>query len=362
MKGFETLISKAIIPIALTSDNNYTPFLYTTMVSILENANKNTFYDFYLIVTPDFSSKNKEQIKKLKNKYDCNINFIYMQDQFANFGFSVASWYRLLLSDLLPEQIDKCIFLDDDICVRTDLSNLYNTDLEDNYVAGVLACGYYIIESKHHCKLLNIPSTKQYINTGVILYNLNKLRKDNITQKFIELSDKEWPSFDQDVMNIVCYGKIKVLPPKYNLMTNHLFIDDIRLNDLYTKEEIEEAKNNPCLIHFLDEQKPWQGFRKYGSYWWKVALKTPYKFNFMFCFIKNILNPIPKIKSIFKGFVPKGIKTDIKRNIKFLIRKDITNPLENELNSIKRQLVEQNDKINKQQEEIEKLKQQMKGL
>ena len=201
---------------------------------------------------------------------------------------------------------------------------------------------------------------KQAVNAGVLLYNLKQMREDNITQKFIKLSDKDWPSYDQDIMNVVCYGKIKILPPKYNVMIKHLFINDVRLNDLYTKEEIEEAKNKPYLIHFLDEQKPWQGFRKYGSYWWKVAIKTPYKFSFMFCFIKNILNPIPKIKSIFKGFVPKGIKTDIKRNIKFLIKKDITNPLENELNSIKRLLAEQNDKINKQQEEIEKLKQQQK--
>lgn len=357
-----TINKETIIPIVLTSDNKYTPFLYTTMISVLKNANKNTFYDFYLIVTPDFSDINKEQVNKLKKKYDCSINFIYMQNQFANFGFSVASWYRLLLADLLPKQIDKCIFLDDDICVRADLSQLYNTNLEDNYVAGVLACGYYIIESKHHCKLLNIPSTKQYINTGVILYNLNKLRKDNITQKFVELSDKEWPSFDQDVMNIVCYGKIKVLSPKYNLMTNHLFIDDIRLNDLYTKEEIEEAKKNPLLIHFLE--KPWVGFRKYGKYWWQVAIKTPYKIYFIFLFIKNILNPIPKIKNILNNLIPKSIKDNLKKRIKLFIRADITNEIENNINSVKEQLAEQKKEIEQlkkimveQNNEIETLKQ-----
>ena len=360
MKQTENLTSKATIPLVLTSDNNYTPFLYTTMLSALETANKNTFYDFYLLVTDDFLNKNKEEINKLKKKYNCTINFIDIKNKFNNSGWHVASWYRLLLADLLPPNIDKCIFLDDDICVCTDLTDLYNTDMQDNYLSGVLLCSYYMNE-EHHCKLLNLPSMKQAVNAGVLLYNLKQMREDNITQKFIKLSDKDWPSYDQDIMNVVCYGKIKILPPKYNVMIKHLFINDVRLNDLYTKEEIEEAKNTPNLIHFLDEQKPWQGFRKYGSYWWKVAIKTPYKFSFMFCFIKNILNPIPKIKSIVKSFVPKGIKTDIKRNIKFLIKKDITNPLENELNSIKKQLVEQNDKINKQQEEIEKLKRQMKG-
>lgn len=365
MKSLETLISKTIIPVVLTSDNNYTPFLYTTMFSALKTANKNTFYDFYLIVTPDFSNRDKEQINNLKKEYDCNINFIDMQNQFTNSGFSAASWYRLLLATLLPEKIDKCIFLDDDICVRTDLTQLYNIDLEENYIAGVLACTYYI-ESEHHCKLLNIPSMKQFINTGVILYNLKQLRKDNITQKFIDLSDKEWPSYDQDVMNIVCYGKIKILPPKYNMILRHVFINDIRLNDLYSKEDIKEAKTNPCIIHYMCEQKPWQGFRKYGSYWWKIAIKTPYKFYFIFIFIKNILNPVPKIKNIIKGLIPKSIKADIKKRIKLFVKSDVTRDLEVNISAVKKQLDEQKKEIeqlkeiiSEQNKQIEKLKRDM---
>ncbi len=303
------------IPVALTSDKNYVPFLYTTILSALEAANRNTFYDFYLIVHPNFSSKNKDRINKLKNNYDCNINFIDMKNQFDNLGFCSASWYRLLVADLLPEKYDKCIFLDDDIFVRIDLGEIYNTRLEDNYVAGVLSAGYYI-EEKHHCNILKIPSMKYYINTGMMLYNLKQIRKDNITQKFIEISNKNWPSYDQDVINTICYGKIKILPPKYNTMVRHLFINNVRLNDLYTKEEIKEAKNNPCLIHYLCEQKPWKGFHRYGCYWWRLAIKTPYKFYFVLVLIKNLLNPVPKVKSLIKKIIPKKIKDYIKKKIK----------------------------------------------
>lgn len=348
------------IPIALTSDNKYTPFLYTTMVSVLQSANENTFYDFYLLLDPNFSDKSKEQINTLKVEYNCNINFINMNNCFSNLDVP-ASWYRLLVAKFLPETIDKCIFLDDDIYVRTDLNDLYNIDLTDNYIAGVLATSYYVYADKHHCNILNIPSTKQYINTGVIVYNLKLLRKDNITQKFIELSDNNWPSYDQDVMNVICYGKIKILPPKYNVMIKHLFINDIRLYDLYTKEEIEEAKNNPYLIHFIDEQKPWQGFRKYGNYWWKTAIKTPYKFYFMFLFIKNLLNPTAKIKNLLKKCVLIKLKTNIKNKILFSVKTEITNKLERELISAKKLLAEQQKLLNKQQEEIEKLKQNLKS-
>ena len=303
---------KITIPVALSSDNKYAPFMYTTILSVLKSANTNTFYDFYLIVHPDFSDENKKQIYKLKKEYNCNINFIDMQKRQRN---NYPSWYRLLLANLLPKEIDKCIFLDDDIYTCSDLTKLYNIDLNENYIAGVISCAYYVYADKMHSNILNIPSAKQYINTGVILYNLKLIRKDNITKKFIELSDNDWPSYDQDVINIVCYGRIKILSPKYNVTVRHLFINDIRLNDLYSKEEIEEAKNNPSIIHYLCEQKPWQGFYKYSTYWWKVALKTPYKFYFIFIFIKNLLNPIPKIRNLLKLFLPKKTKNIIKEYI-----------------------------------------------
>ena len=362
------LQSKLIIPIVLSSDKNYAPFMYTTMLSALQNAKENTFYDFYLIVHPNFTDKRKEQINKLKNKYTCSINFIDMEERFNNLGIPAASWYRLIVADLLPEKIDKCIFLDCDVCVCTDLSQLYNTDLNDNYLAGVLLRGYNLsIEHEIHCKILNIPSMKQAINSGVVIYNLKQIRTDNITQKFIKLLNKDWPSYDQDIMNAVCYGKIKLLPPKYNVMVKHLFINGIILNELCSKEEIEEAKNTPGIIHYLDEKKPWKGFFKYGKYWWKVAIKTPYKFYFIFLFVKNVLNPIPKIKNVINNLIPKSIKDNLKKRIKIFIRADITNEIEDNIITVKKQLDEQKKEIEQlkefiaeQNKQIEKLKRDIK--
>ena len=109
-------------------------------------------------------------------------------------------------------------------------------------------------------------------------------------------------------------GKSQFLEAMKDYCTN-VFINDIRLNDLYSKEEIEEAKNNPSIIHYLCEQKPWQGFYKYSTYWWKVALKTPYKFYFIFIFIKNLLNPIPKTTNFLKLILPKKTKNILKEYI-----------------------------------------------
>ena len=134
------------IPIVLYSDDEYTPFMYTTMISILENAGKTTFYSFYLFVPSNFSIVNKNIILNINDKYKCNINFIYMKKTFENINTShkaLSSYYRLLVGDLLPKELDKCIFLDVDICVCKDLSELFNIDIKDNYIAGVIDPDFY---------------------------------------------------------------------------------------------------------------------------------------------------------------------------------------------------------------------------
>lgn len=275
------------IPIVLSSDNQYAPLMYTTMLSLLENAYKKTFYDFYLLVTSNFSDEYQKLILKLINTYKCNIHFIFIKNQFENVTLKIphttkTTFYRLLVGELLPQEFDKCIYLDIDICVCNDISELYNIDIKDNYIAGVVSPGYYIEESRH-CKRLNLPSMKKYINVGVMLMNLKQIRKDNMTQKFIELAKRNYHDQDQDVVNIACYGKILTLPPKYNAMVLRLKENNPLLRHLYSEEEITEANNFPIIVHYANKYKPWNSVGVYmEKYWWNIAKKTP--------FINNLFN------------------------------------------------------------------------
>ena len=121
----------------------------------------------------------------------------------------------MLVGDLLPKELNKCIFLDVDICVCKDLSEIFNIDIKDNYIAGVLDPDFYLSEEQN-CKRLNISSMKQYVNIGILIMNLKEIRINNMTQKFIELSKKNYESHGQDVINVACYGKIMTLSLKYN--------------------------------------------------------------------------------------------------------------------------------------------------
>ena len=269
------------VPIVFSSDDIYAPFLYITMVSILENANKNTFYAFYILVSLNFSKKYQNLINKLKYDYKCIIHFIFIKNFFVKTVRKISyitstTYYRLLIGDILPEEFEKCIYLDIDICVCKDLSELFNINIGDNYIAGVVAPGYYFSE-KYHCKRLNLPTMKQYINAGVLLMNLKQIRKDNMTQKFIKLSKNIYDYQDQDILNIACYGKILTLPPKYNALVGRLKENNPLLRNLYSEDDISEANNSPHIIHFPSIRKPWNSIGVYmEDYWWNIAKKTPF--------------------------------------------------------------------------------------
>ena len=271
-----------VVPIILSSDDNYAPYMYVTMYSALENAMPDTFYDFYLLVPSAFSKHNTDLIMELKEKYNCDIHFIDMKNAFADLTMHIPhitspTYYRLLAGDLLPKKYDKCIYLDVDVCVCRDLASLYNIDMGSNYIAGVVAAAYYL-NQESHCKRLDLPSMEQYVNAGVLLMNLKQIRQDNMTTKFIELSKKNYSSQDQDVINIACYGRILTLPVKYNVMTKYKALFDAdheqraALEEIYGAECIGEGVRNPVIVHYADKIKPWNDISmKMMGYWWKYA-------------------------------------------------------------------------------------------
>ena len=279
------------IPIVLSSDEWYAPFTYTAIISVLNNGY--SFYSFFILVTESFPKKYKKDILKLKRKYvKCSFHFIYMKEEFTDITMKIPhitlpTYYRLLIGDLLPKEFDKCIYLDADVCVRKDLSELFNIKLGDNYLAGVVSASYFYNEKKN-CKRLNLPSMKKYINVGVLVMNLKQIREDGMTKKFKELSKRNFSSQDQDVLNVACYGKILTLEPKYNAQVKTLKENNPLLKKLFNEREILEAKNEPHIIHYSNKKKPWNSLELYmGKYWWDIAKHTPY-YNFFQKINKNI--------------------------------------------------------------------------
>ena len=288
LKSFYSRLINHKIGIAYGLDNQYTYPTIVSMTSILENSSSHTYYIFYLLVDKKtFKKENKEKFVNLESRYErCEINIIEISDEnFQNANtkrYPLATYYRLILADLLPD-INRIIYLDGDTLIYTDLSEMYNLDMENNIILGFVDNSYKKAEE------FGIKTYK-YIVAGVLLINLKKIRKENFTSKFFEFMDKNQDKLtqeDQTVINIVLHGRIGFLPPKFGIWNfvnkeavlrhNNYGNDNLGIK-AYDEKEILKAWNIPSIIHYV-RAKPWKVRTKHTHVqfhedWWRYAQMT----------------------------------------------------------------------------------------
>lgn len=267
------------IPIAMALDNHYIYLTIIAINSIMLNSDSDTFYNFYIMHSPNLSENNKNKILNLTKIYKkCTIEFFDMKDQFKKAPtigrrLTTPTYYRISLPDLLPT-IDKIIYLDSDIICYHDLKEMYYINMENYYFKGFL---YYSNDSL--CKDNDI-----YICAGVLLINLKELRKDDMVKKlnhFLENNDKKiFIYLDQSLINYVCKDKIGILDPKFGRIN---FVDLIYQNESiynnrkfkYTREELIESYSNPVIYHFI--RKPWVDYDRFQNFlFWDFTKKIGY--------------------------------------------------------------------------------------
>lgn len=268
------------IPVVFATDINYLFYTVVAITSMAENAHKDTFYQIYILVSEEIK-KGHPLLTSLQGKYaNIKINLLPVDGKefqgviINNKHITKATFYRLLLSELLQE--DKCLYLDSDIIVNTDLGELYCTDICENYIAGVRDLWIDLLEeSVRETRRIRtgIASMDQYVNAGVLLFNLRRIREEHMEEKFRIHMEKDYLFEDQDIINVCCYDKIKRLPAKWNLFTFYMG----------QLEELREKGIEPQTIRYMEEKKgilhyatlfirPWESKRFIcNDIWWKYA-------------------------------------------------------------------------------------------
>ena len=270
------------INIACTCDNGYCQHFAALMASVYENNRLNDIC-FYL-VTNFIDKTNKEKLDILAKKYGKKIQFYIVDEKrFKGLPYggkfphiSIASYFRLLLSEVLPINISKVLYLDCDIIVMDNLKDLWETDLTDVALAGMEDC---TLMTKLGPSRLGYPSDYSYFNAGVLLLNLDYLRKINFVGMFAEYVVLNYDKIlyhDQDILNALLFNKKRFLPVKWNVMDCFMFrrplIDRKYLSDL------KKAKMSPSIIHYSGRRKPWykECTHPYRDLYWKYLLLTEY--------------------------------------------------------------------------------------
>ena len=276
---------KLTIACAYASDNAYVYPTLVAMTSLAENAGKNTFYDIYVMINPEFTEENKGVLKsvELKHEKSCQVIFINMGDKFkdenTNKKITTPAYYRLELHNLLPD-VSRVIWMDGDTAVFEDLTELITLDMKGNYIMGFLDSLPDALEKNFKIKNATV------LCSGVLLLDLDALRKNKMTEKFnkfmIENREKI-NQHDQTVINVVCQKNIGTLPPKYGIWSFEAEKYAVKHNERqrphlrYDMKEFINAYKHPAILHYVWPKPFWKRKKPiFDKEWWNYARISGY--------------------------------------------------------------------------------------
>lgn len=246
--------------IVISTDNAYVMPAGILIYSVCQNNVRENIY-FHVLTDTSLTEANRQALKNItdfagKTIYFHNIDPRITQGcPVGRDGLPVSAYYRLYISDILPEKIKKVLYLDCDMIVRHSLNELWKYDIE-NYAIGCVP-DMFTDDISSYNRLLYSPS-EGYFNSGMLLINLDYWRKHKVKNAFIDFisnySDRILYS-DQDVMNYVLRKQKLNLPLRYNVQDGFLWKYP-KMSWTYF-EELAEAVSNPTILHYNTRNKPW---------------------------------------------------------------------------------------------------------
>ena len=259
----EKIFDKSV-NVVFAADNNYAPCTIVALYSLIAHTTKENNYDI-IIFESGISEENKKIIVDLAADYEnISIRFFNTKKFFDEYKFFSYSYYtpdtyaRLYVPEVMKNH-NKAIYLDVDILVLDDIAKLYDFNLENNLIAGNR--NYGLIVSYHHKadirkyynELYPIKNIHNSVNGGVLLMNLEELRKINLVKQGQELLDKYKRLLcqDEDILNKVCEGKVGHFGSEWNwrFAVPDPLIYDYRLVKL--AQEWAQGLYSQKIIHYI---------------------------------------------------------------------------------------------------------------
>lgn len=273
------MVQKQRINIAAALDSNYVKYAYVMLTSLFENQSNNVEIHVFLLQS-SLKEWEKECLQELIESYGGRLHWLNVDSSVFPKSiktpryWSIEAYYRLMLQDILPVDVDRIIYLDVDVIVNKSLDELYNLDFE-----GKMLCACSEPFSGAFPDIRNeifkdlIRQRFIYFNSGVLLLNIELLREKYHLKDYLETAemlDYQLVTPDQDLLNYVHWKEIKLIDAsKYNLYARFAYNCGVRY---------EEVKGKVTIVHFLGN-KPWDGKADrfdIEQLWWDYAEMTPF--------------------------------------------------------------------------------------
>ncbi len=256
------------VPVFFAVDDNYVPYLAVAISSLADNASHSYDYSIHILIDT-LSEENKTKLTAMQTD-NISIEFVSVASRLDSLGkmvhlrdyYTKATYYRFFIPELFP-QYKKGIYLDCDMLILGDISELYRYNINRLLVAAAReeVMANEPVFGEYAEQVVGVPCD-QYFNAGMLVMNLEEMRKSNIKEEFVALSKERAfrVTQDQDYLNVICAGRSLLVSQSWN-------------KTAYS----EDNGLKPKIAHFKINYKPWRydGIMCENEFW-HYAKKTVY--------------------------------------------------------------------------------------
>ncbi|ASN13124.1 glycosyltransferase family 8 protein [Latilactobacillus sakei] len=313
--------------ILYASDDGFARIMSISIATLLKKHMEDEINIF--IITSNISEKYIKVIEGLFNNPKHNIFWVSMPEidiPLETDRGSLAQYGRLFFDRLIPENIQRLIYLDCDTLIEENLRELWVTDLGENTI-GIARDAF----SDRYKKLLGLEKNSELFNSGVMIIDRGSWNEKRIEDKIIDLLTEKRGRIsqgDQGVIDVIFQNDAKILDPKWNSMSSYFdftyddFIKYRQVKEFYSKQLILEAIQKPAIVHFTSSflnNRPWifGSTHRYKNHWRRVELElydNNQTLNPKSLFLKHLYNRLPnKLAISFFGFLQGSLRPVVKR-------------------------------------------------
>lgn len=250
--------------VAYSCNDFYIPQTGISMISLFEN-NKDVDDLCVYLISKNVSEDNVNKLRLIAESYQREFKEVKFDDiaydlKLSNTGRHIATIYTKVFFPRIKD-IDKMIYLDSDTVVVGSLKDLWEDNLDGVYM-GVVET----LPTKFF-KEIGLPKGDRFFNDGMAICNVDYCREHNLIEKVlkvVEEYDGNPPTLSEGALNKVCYGKVKYISLKYNLMAGLLYMCNLDVTFMshllhYSEEELRQSCQHPVVIHYLTAfySRPW---------------------------------------------------------------------------------------------------------
>lgn len=266
--------------VAFGCDSAFAPHAAAVLTSIVRNAPGASFH--FLFLQEGFDVEQQRTLEALAPSsaftwVDMTL-FELPEYKVAN-HISHATLFRLGLEQMAPQECKRLIYLDADLIVLNDLRKLWNVDLQGALIGAVPDAVLNSSEPElvRHWLDWGLDPDGTYLNAGVLIIDLQKVREERAFSKALDLiaeHGSNLPYQDQDAINWVFWQRWHLLPLEWNVQT----VQFLKPYREFLPDDARAAGHNPHIVHYTGPAKPWSANEYHPLSWlyWDVLAHTPY--------------------------------------------------------------------------------------